>query len=353
MAMQQRSLARRGALSAPSAQRRPARQLTTVVRADSCLIVNTKGGGHAFIGLHLAKQLLKKGHSVTIMNDGEQAKLEKKAPFNKYADLARSGVKITYGSPADPSTYPAGRYDIIVDNNGKDMASCKPLIDHFKNKISQHIFVSSAGAYKADSIEPGHWEGDARKSSAGHVEVEEYLKQQRVPYTVFQPLYIYGPFTAKDCEQWFLDRIVRDRPVPIPAPGVQLTTLTHVEDVASMIAAAAGNRKALYQSYNVCSDRCITFQGIVDVAAKALGKEAKVKLYSPEKLGLGKGGKAEGFPFRTVHFFANADKAQRELKWKPQHNFASDIKDLVADYKAQGRDKKEVDFTIDDKILAA
>jgi hypothetical protein len=30
------------------------------------------GGGHAFLGLHLAKQLLSAGHSVTILNDGDQ-----------------------------------------------------------------------------------------------------------------------------------------------------------------------------------------------------------------------------------------------------------------------------------------
>jgi uncharacterized protein YbjT (DUF2867 family) len=41
------------------------------------------------------------------------------------------------------------------------------------------------------------------------VGVEEYLESSGVPYTVFQPLYIYGPDTAKDCEQWFVDRIVR------------------------------------------------------------------------------------------------------------------------------------------------
>ena len=79
-------------------------------------------------------------------------------------------------------------------------------------------------------------EGDKRKESAGHVAVEQYLKSEDLPYTVFQPLYIYGPHTAKDCEQWFLDRILRDRPVPIPAPGIQLVALSHVEDVASMFA---------------------------------------------------------------------------------------------------------------------
>jgi hypothetical protein len=39
--------------------------------------------------------------------------------------------------------------------------------------------------------------------------VERYLADQGLPYTVFQPLYIYGPHTAKDCEQWFIDRVIR------------------------------------------------------------------------------------------------------------------------------------------------
>lgn len=156
----------------------------------------------------------------------------------------------------------------------------------------------------------------------------------------------------------------RDRPVPIPAPGVQLVTLTHVEDVASMLAAVPGNSAAIRQHYNVCSDRAVTFSGapclhmarsaapapwrsgvllslpamqpasspmdrfelavtamqmaraehsspcpclflsplaapgIVKAVGKALGKEPRVVLYSPEEVGTGKSGKAEGFPFR-------------------------------------------------------
>lgn len=351
--MHQRSLAPRARSSSIATLRRPARQLTAIVRADRCLIVNTKGGGHAFIGLYLAKKLLRQGHDVTILNDGDEAKISKKAPFNQYPELQKAGAKVVFGDPTKPYTYPREKFDVVIDNNGKDLDSCKPLIDHYKGEIFQHIFVASAGAYKLSSIEPGHWEGDARKSSAGHVEVENYLKSQQIPSTVFQPLYIYGPNTAKDCEQWFVDRVIRGRAVPIPEPGVQLTTLTHVEDVAGMIAAAVGKQKALGQHYNVCSDRCITFTGIVDLVAKACNTDAKVVLYSPEKLGLGKSGKAEGFPFRTVHFFANSDKAKVELDWEPQHDFAKDVKALVDDYIAQGRTKKDVDFTIDDKILAA
>lgn len=56
-------------------------------------------------------------------------------------------------------------------------------------------------------------------------------------------------------------RCRRDRPVPIPTPGVQLTSISHVEDIASMMAAVPGNRAAIGQHYNCCSDRTITFTG--------------------------------------------------------------------------------------------
>lgn len=139
-----------------------------------------QGGGHAFIGYHLAKQLAAKGHDVTIFNDGDearararacagarrpqrgkrlargrrpervrartrargrprtgaapsrtpQAKLTAKAPFNQYASL--SGVKVKFGSPTDYTTFPEGPFDVVYDNNGKDLESCKPLIDASK-----------------------------------------------------------------------------------------------------------------------------------------------------------------------------------------------------------------------------
>ena len=43
-------------------------------------------------------------------------------------------------------------------------------------------------------------------------------------------------------------------------------------DVASMLAAVPGNKKAIGQMYNICSDRAITFTGITKAVGKALGK---------------------------------------------------------------------------------
>ena len=39
-----------------------------------------------------------------------------------------------------------------------------------------------------------------------------YLEEQDLPYTVFQPLYLYGENNGKDCEEWFMDRVLRCQP---------------------------------------------------------------------------------------------------------------------------------------------
>lgn len=57
------------------------------VRADKCLIVNTKGGGHAFIGLYLAKELVNKGHDVTIFQQGDEVRFWQIAGANGVRSL--------------------------------------------------------------------------------------------------------------------------------------------------------------------------------------------------------------------------------------------------------------------------
>ena len=119
-----------------------------------------------------------------------------------------------------------------------------------------------------------------------------------------------------------------------------------------MLACVPGNPRAIGQDFNICSDRAVTFDGMVRQIAKALGKEPKVVLYDPEAIGMGKKGKADGFPFRTTHFFASSDKAKRELGWKPEHNFMRDLPALIDLYYEEGRDKKSPKFDIDDQIAA-
>ena len=62
-----------------------------------------------------------------------------------------------------------------------------------------------------------------------------------------------------------------------------------------------------------CFDRLA--QGIVKAVGKALDKEPKVLLYSPEEVGTGKSGKAEGFPFRWARFRKRAQGTGHSQAW--------------------------------------
>mmetsp|Transcript_38664 Transcript_38664/g.98886 ORF Transcript_38664/g.98886 Transcript_38664/m.98886 type:complete len:370 (+) Transcript_38664:130-1239(+) len=319
------------------------------VRAARVLIANTKGGGHSAIGPYLAKELLQAGHTITILNDGDPAKQLSKLPFVKYPALESQGVRVAWGNPADLSSFPPGEYDIVVDNNGKDVDTCRALIDTYGSRVQQYFYVSSAGMHKDNPLAPIIKEHYPRKEKA-HFFVEEYLKEKRVPATIFRPLYPYGEFSPKDCEQWFMDRILRDRPVPVPFAGTNLVSLSHVEDLACMMAAAVGNPNAIGQAFNLTSDTPLTHAGIAQCIGKLAGKEVKIVCYNPDTIELSKG---EGFPFRTGHFAASADKAKVLLGWAPKHAFEEDMKARLAEYMSSGRMQKDVDFSGDDKILAA
>lgn len=47
-----------------------------------------------------------------------------------------------------------------------------------QGQVQHYVYVSSAGAYVPGPYYPELAEGDERKASAGHVEVENYLEEQ-------------------------------------------------------------------------------------------------------------------------------------------------------------------------------
>ena len=49
--------------------------------------------------------------------------------------------------------------------------------------------------------------------------------------------------------------------MPLPAPGIQLVNLSHVEDLADMLALVPGKDAAKRQLFNLASGRAITHEG--------------------------------------------------------------------------------------------
>ncbi|KAK6164675.1 hypothetical protein DH2020_001539 [Rehmannia glutinosa] len=325
------------------------------VRAEkkNVLVVNTNSGGHAVIGFYFAKELLAAGHGVTILTVGEEGSDKmKKPPFNRFSEIVGAGGKTVWGEPADIGKVLEGAtFDVVLDNNGKDLDTVRPVADWAKSSgVKQFLFISSAGIYKPTD-EPPHVEGDTVKADAGHVGVEKYISETFGNWASFRPQYMIGSGNNKDCEEWFFDRIVRGRPVLIPGSGMQLTNIAHVRDLSSMLTLAVEKPEAASGNiFNCVSDRAVTLDGMAKLCAQAAGLPVEIVHYDPKAVGIDA---KKAFPFRNMHFYAEPRAAKEILGWTGTTNLTVDLKERFDEYVKIGRDKKEIKFETDDKILAA
>ncbi|XAR61206.1 hypothetical protein NMG60_11034845 [Bertholletia excelsa] len=315
------------------------------------LIVNANSGGHAVIGFYLAKELLGSGHEVTIMTVGEESSDKmKKPPFTRFSEIVSAGGRTVWGDPADIGKVLEGAaFDVVLDNNGKDLDAVRPVADWAKSSgVKYFFFISSAGIYKPTE-EPPHVEGDEVKADAGHVGVEKYISENFNGWASFRPQYMVGSGNNKDCEEWFFDRIVRGRRVPIPGSGMQLVNISHVRDLSSMLTLAIENPDAASGNiFNLVSDRAVTLDGMAKLCAQAAGRPIEIVHFDPKAVGVDA---RKAFPFRNMHFYAEPRAAKDILGWKSTTNLPEDLKERFEEYVKIGRDTKPMQFEIDDKIL--
>lgn len=298
-------------------------------------------GGTRFIGVYLTRLLVSQGHEVVLFNRG-----------NKPSSVAQ--IQGDRTDPAQLAKLAGEEFDAVFDNNGRELSDTRPLVEIFKGRVKHFVYVSSAGVYLKSDQMP-HMEGDATDPKSRHkgkAETEAYLAGSGVPFTSIRPVYIYGPQNYNDLEAWFFDRIVRDRPIPIPGNGMHTTQFGHVADLAAAMAAVLGNERAIGQIYNVAGDRYVTFDGIARACAMAIGKSPealKLVHYDPKQFDFGK---RKAFPMRVQHFYADIHKAQTELDWQPRYDLVAGLKDAYEqDYLPSGRGEKAIDFSTDDEIL--
>lgn len=302
-------------------------------------------GGTRFIGVSLTQQLVAQGHEVVLFNRGNHP-----APVE--------GVTQIHGDRKDAAaliaTLKGQSFDAVFDNNGRERSDTEPLATLFAGQVQHFVYVSSAGVYlKTDQLP--HIEGDAVDPNSRHKgkhETEAYLATSGLPWTSVRPVYIYGPQNYNDVEAWFFDRIVRDRPIPIPGDGMAITQLGHVEDLAAAMVAILGNNQAQGQIYNISGDRFITFNGLARACAIAAGKDPehlKLVHFDPKAFDFGK---KKAFPLRVQHFFTDISKAKQDLQWQPKFDLISGLTDsFQKDYLPSGRGQTDVDFSLDDLIV--
>ena len=241
-----------------------------------------------------------------------------------------------------------GPFEFVFDNWSKDEGKAAPYASAAKAwDVSNYVFVSSAGMYTTARMPMV--ETDEVKES-GQRKVELLLDAEGLPWTVFRPQYIYGPKTNKrDYIDYFVHRVQRDLPVPVPYKGDQRVSLTNAEDVATLLSLPLGNEKAVKQVFNCGTDEYITYDELSMLVGKTLDQAVEVFNFDPEDFDLA-GQKSNVFPFRKTEFIVGVDKARSVLGFQPKHNIRDDIKWYVEDFFKLKCDQMTLDWHQDEDV---
>ena len=275
-------------------------------------------GGTRFVGRPLVARLQAQGHALTLFTRGKNP--------------VPAGVEHLRGDRSSDEGLSAlqGRsFDVIVDSSGRKQEDSSRVVDITGAPSHRFVYVSSAGVY-ADSDQWPLDESsptDPQSRHAGKADTEAWLRREGIAFTSFRPTYIYGPGNYNPVERWFFDRIVHNRPIPLPGDGSTITQLGHVEDLAEAMARCIEVDAAANRIYNCSGKQGITFKGLIRAAAVACDRDPdslELRSFNPSDLDP-KARKA--FPLRLNHFLTDITRVERELAWQPSFDLAKGLAD--------------------------
>lgn len=198
------------------------------------------------------------------------------------------GVSQIRGDRHDTDVYKEcqGDYDAVVDFCAYEAGDVSRVIENLSGRIGQYILISTVDAYErdgeavrteADALEHRRFAGEAGAYIAGKVAVEEELRQfcaeRKISYTILRPAILYGPYNYAPRESAYIQMMLINHALPrfIDADG--RFQFVYVKDAAQAVLKVLGNAKAFGQSYNLCQDDTVTYEGFFQALKEAAEPE--------------------------------------------------------------------------------
>ena len=282
-------------------------------------------GGTRFVGKSLVGKLLNFNYEIDIFTRGNN-------DHHENANL----IKGDRNNVENIHKLKNKKYDVVYDISGRELEQTKLLVENLDNSFQRYIYVSSAGVYKDNHELPldENDELDPYSRHKGKFETENWLIEQKIPFTSFRPTYIYGPGNYNKIENWFFERLFENKSIPIPGDGSLITQLGHVSDLTDAMIKCIKIEKSKNNIYNCSGDKVVTIKGLIYLCAEVCGLEKNdisLKRFDYEKLDPKS---RKGFPIRLKHYQTNISKIKSDLDWEPNFDLLSGLRDsFINDFK--------------------
>ncbi|MAI78074.1 MAG: hypothetical protein CL917_03970 [Deltaproteobacteria bacterium] len=231
-------------------------------------------GGTQFNGLALVHELVRAGHTVTVLNRGKtQAHLP--------AGVHRLVCDRT--KPSELKSTLANRdWDCAYDISAYRPEDVKLMIEILEGHVGHYIFASSTVIYaQTDSLpirEDHPVERGSRQNAYGlnkllceDLLLEAY-RQRQFPASIAAFSMVFGPHNIiPEREQRMFMRLLAGRKVMIPDAGQTVGQVGYVRDEARALRAMIQKPSTFGRRYNLTGADCFTDSGYVDTFAEVMG----------------------------------------------------------------------------------
>lgn len=241
-------------------------------RARAILVL----GGTGFIGPHLVRHAVQRGHAVTIFTRGRRE-----------AELPDGVIRLIGDRDGDLEALVGKRWDAVIDDSALKPERVRRSAELLKDAVGRYLFTSSTGVYYpylqrgVDESTPVRTEptdpedgseayGVAKAQSEG--EVRRVFGDRG---TIVRPTYIVGPGDTTDRFAYWPQRLARGGDVLAPGRRDDPVQLIDVRDLAAFMVRLVEDERG--GTFNVAGPRApLTMAGFLTEAQRAVNPEARL-----------------------------------------------------------------------------
>ena len=319
-------------------------------------------GGTGLISIAITGLLMERNDDVTLYNRGITESRLPQAPKRIAGD--RKDYAVFESQMAE-----AGSFDCVIDMVCFLPEEAASAVRAFRGRTAQYIFCSTidvytkpAGRYpivEDQEKQPAPSFPYATNKAACERVFAEAHEQDGFPVTIIRPAHTYGEsgrlIHTFGWDTYYLDRLLKGKPVIVHGDGTSLWASCHRDDVAGAFVGAVGNAQALGKAYHVTSEEWMTWDRYNEGVAEALDAPRPTLVHIPTDL-LGRVAPqraswcVENFRFNNI--FDNR-RARDELGFRCTVPWVEGARRTVNWLAREGQIANSDDYPFYDRILAS
>ena len=261
-------------------------------------------GGAGFIGAHLARALLAKGHEVVVLDDlsgGFERNVPDKARFVKGSITDDALIGRLFGDEKFDYVFHLAAYAaeglshfIRRFNYTNNLIGSTTLLNHsVLHKVKRFVFTSSIAVYgpgqnpmREDQVpQPEDPYGVAKY--AVELDLKAAHEMFGLDYTIFRPHNVYGEYQHigdryRNVVGIFMNQLMLGRELSVFGDGLQTRAFSYVGDIIPAMARCIEMDSTKNEVFNVGGDTPYTVKQLAEALIKVAGKSSPLK-YLPAR----------------------------------------------------------------------